>query len=426
MKKVLSFLLIPALLLGLCACAAPRTEQALTQPFDFYYRSEQTDYDAATGALGVETRDLGRSALTDEALVRLYLEGPQTEGLVSPFPPNVELLGVSAGGTLMTVRLSEEYSRLQGVDASIADACIAKTLLGLSNVRRVRIVSLDQDGGELRSVTLDNGDIQLSDNRTDAGTLDVTLYFADAEGRYLLPEKRSVAAASVTEQAKYLTEQLLAGPQTAGLYPTLPVGTMLLDINVENGVCAVDLSAEFLKNYAALQLPPHLTLLSLANTLTELDGVDQIRLYVEGRQEQSYGGFPLTQDYTAELRAVGPSHPELNELDGLLYLPMVGSLQFYTLPLRIRSGSNESSEQTLLRVLFTLAPQNGLENPWFEQTLPQSVTVADGVCTLDFAQDTIPGETAAARALSLSILYLTLSAVDGVEQVQITVGGKPA
>lgn len=425
MKKMLAVILLTALLVGLCACERIQAQGELVQPFDFYYRAAETDFSSSTGSIGVETRDLGATALTDEALITLYLQGPESEDLLSPFPPNVRLVEVRTSAALINVKLSSEYANLQGIDASIADACITKTLLGLGSGRRVRIASVDEEGAELRVVTLDGSDILLSDNHTDTGNLDFTLYYADAEGRYLLAEKRSVPAMNVNDLPKFLTEQLLREPQTAGLYPTIPPGTALLDINVENGVCAVDLSAEFIENSSALDLPPHLTLLSLTNTLTELDGVDSVHLYVEGRQDLRYGGFSLAQDYTVEMRAVGPSHPDWNEQNCVLYLPQTGTLQFYPLSLRIRSGSNESSEQTLLRALFSYAPQNGLENPWFDQPAPNRITLENGVCTLNFATDSIPGETAAERALALRILYVTFSAQEGVEQVQITVNGIP-
>lgn len=427
MKTHLLCLLLAALLLMLCGCGGETSpEEDYIQPFTFYYRSVDPDYSSADGPIGTEVRDLGPEALTDEALINLYLQGPLSAELRSPFPPNVRLLSVSGSTMLLRLQLSSEYAQLQGVDASIADACIAKTLLGLENVRRVRIVSVDDAGNELRGVTLSENDILLSDAQTDTDKLDLTLYFADADGRYLLTEKRTVAARPASELPQLAVELLLEGPQTTGLYPTMPVGTVLLDLNVENGVCALDFSAEFLQNRAALGLPPHLTLLSIANTLAELDGVDQIQLFIEGRQELSLGPFPLTQTYNAEARAVGPSHPDLNEQDCTLYLPVGSSAELYALPLRVRRGSNVSAAETLLRLLFAYAPQNGLDNPWYEQPMPDRISLENGVCTVELAEDGVPGDSDAARALALRILSETLQAQEDVESVQILVGERPA
>ena len=424
MKKALVLLLSLALLLSMLGCSGG-PQPAPLQPFDFYYRAAEPDYRSAYGAIGVETRDLGASPLSDEELISLYLQGPEDEDLVSPFPPNLRLLGVAGSATTLTVRLSSEYDSLQGVDASLADACIVKTLLGLGNIRRVRIVSVGEDGSELRSVTLDSGDILLSDSQTESDKLDLTLYFADAEGRYLLSEKRSVSRRPAGELPQLVTELLIEGPQTAGLYPTVPVGTLLLDVNVENGVCAVDLSSEFVKNFEQLELPPHLTLLSLANSLTELDGIDLVHIYIEGRQDQSLGPFALSGDYGAETRAVGPSHPELNELDCTLCLPVGDSNTVYPLPLRVRSGSNELPAQTLLRALWSFAPQNRLDNPWYDAPAPRSVTVENGLCTVDLPAGGIPGETEVEQSYALLVLVSTLHTLEGVEEVAVTETGEP-
>ena len=427
MKRILCLLLIPALLLGLAACKkqdAPTVD--FVQPFDFYYRKAEQDFDSASGPLGAETRDLGENGMSDEALIALYLAGPQSEGLVSPFPQGTRLLGIQAGATILRVQLSEEYAQLQGVDASIADACLAKTLLALGSFRRIRISAVNSIGAERRSVVLEEDDILLSDFQTDADKLDLTLYFADTEGRYLLSEKRTVRNRLPSDLPKYVTEQLIKGPQTTGLASVIPVGTQLLDINVENGICAVDFSAEFLYNREALGLPEHLTLLALANTLTELEGIDQVQFYVEGRQDRSFGAFPLNRDFTAETRVVGPSHPELHELDCTLVLPVAGTDELYRLPLRVRGGSNASAEQSLLDALFSFAPLNGLDNPWYEQALPQAVRLEGGVCTADFAANPIADESGVTRAFALRSLYETLRSLDDVDTVQITVNDSPA
>ena len=426
MKRTLCLLLSLLLLLSLCACTEPEVPDLdLFQPFDFYYRTAEVDFDSGSGPIRAETRDLGENGMSDEALIALYLGGPEDETLVSPFPAQTRLKSIQSGATLLRVVLSEEYAQLQGVDASIADACLAKTLLALGSFRRIRISSVDEKGAELRSVVLEEDDILLSDMQTDAGKLELRLYFADAEGRYLLSEKRTVRNLPMSELPKYVTEQLIKGPQTTGLHPVIPVGTLLLDINVENGVCAVDLSAEFLNNRSVLQLPEHLSLFALANTLTELDGIDTVQFYVEGRQDRSFGAFPLNRDYSAETRVVGPSHPELHELDCKLLLPIADTAELYELPLRVRSGSNAAAAESLLAALFAFAPQNGLDNPWYDQPLPQQVLLEDGVCTVDFAANPNPGDSGVIRAIALRSLHETLLGLDEVEAVRITVNGNP-
>lgn len=418
LRKLSCLLAALALLLSLCACRQEDAPDAPVQPFDFYYRAETIGFSDADGLIRAETRDLGDAPLSLQALVALYLQGPEDGELVSPFPRELTLLSVSAAGSVLTLRLSKEYAALQGVDASIADACIVRTMLGLSEYRRVCIVSEDDEGVVLRSTQLGADDILLSDDRADTETQDLTLYFADAEGRYLLTEKQRPSAA-LSEQAlpQYLIGRLIAGPQTAGLSPTIPVGTVLLDVNVENGVCAVDLNAAFVDNRGDAGVPPHLTLLSIVNTLTELSTVDQVQFFIDGRQQSHYGALPFDGSFGAESRAVGPVHPELRELDGTFCLPTEDAELLYPLTLRVKCNSNESQPEALLRVLYAMAGRNGMRNPLFGTAPPQSVQLEDGVCSLRFAADSLPeGDV---RALAERILIATLCAQEEIDAVLI-------
>lgn len=420
MKIRRSLCLLAALsaLLGLCACRREEAPPAPVQPFDFYYRAESIDYAAADGLIRAETRDLGEAPLSAQELVELYLQGPDSDGLASPFPRGVTLRGLGTSGTVLTLRLSEEYGALQGVDASIADACIVKTMLGLPDLRRVRITVEDGEGNVLRSALYDADDILLSDDSAGTDTPELTLYFADAEGRYLLTEKQRTATPVRKEELpQYLLERLIEGPQTAGLHATIPVGTVLLDVNVENGICAVDLNAAFVDNRSDTGIPPHLALLSIVNTLTELDAVDQVQFYIEGRQQTFYGSLPFSGSFIAESRAVGPVHPELREFDGTLCLPTDEGALLYPLTLRIKSNSNESRADALLRLLWSASAFNGLRNPLTAAAAPVSVTLEGGLCMLHFAEGTFP--TDEAGTLEAQILIATLCADTEIDAVVI-------
>ena len=419
MKRLLC-LLLALLLLVLSAC---RREEAPApqQPFSFYYRAAHTDYESETGPLGMETRDLGERPLSMTELFTLYLAGPADASLVTPFPRGLELQSATLVGATLTLRLSGEYASLQGVDASIADACIVRTALGLTNIRSVRIVS-EQDGEVLRSVTLDGSDVLLVDRQVDTDTQELTFYFADAEGRYLLSEKRTVPAMPEAKLAQYLVEQLLLGPRSNGLYPTMPEGAVLLDINVEGGVCAVDLSAEFLQSRGPDDPAPHLTLLSLANTLSALDNVDQLQLYVEGSAEGAFSVFSLNTPWFAENRAVGPVHPELREFDGTLCLPVGEDGLLYPLTLCVRYASSETQPEALLRTLLGFTPQNGLSNPLNGLPMPTQLRVENGVCELRLPADAFDALDKPARETAQRILTASLCQLPEIDRVRIFVG----
>ena len=78
-------------------------------------------------------------------------------------------------------------------------------------------------------------------------TISATLYFPWAGGYGLATEQRDVVKTESEGVAAALVSALLAGSQSGdGVRRLMPEGTQLRSVTVENGVCTVDLSGEFL------------------------------------------------------------------------------------------------------------------------------------------------------------------------------------
>lgn len=79
-----------------------------------------------------------------EEVLNALLEGPQQEGLTSPFPRGVRLIrtewDTQEPGELL-VRFSEEYSGLSNVALTLADYSVVLTLSQLEEVEGIEIVS---------------------------------------------------------------------------------------------------------------------------------------------------------------------------------------------------------------------------------------------------------------------------------------------
>jgi spore germination protein GerM len=116
----------------------------------------------------------------------------------------------------------------------------------------------------------------------------VTLYFRrPVDGKeWLFPTQTTVIGAS----DPYLTamEQLISGPaEGTQLYPVLPDTVKVLDIDVSNGICTVNVSKEILTDANQVGVSgssEELALAAIANTLTEFEDVDKVALLVEGLQ----------------------------------------------------------------------------------------------------------------------------------------------
>jgi germination protein M len=114
---------------------------------------------------------------------------------------------------------------------------------------------------------------------------EITLYFGDSQAMYVMPEKRIISVnkdASKEEYAKAVLNELIKGPVDENLYPTLPSGIKVLKTDIENKILYVDFSKEMHTNHWGGAAGENMTLLSLVNTMTEIEGIDEVFPSVEG------------------------------------------------------------------------------------------------------------------------------------------------
>jgi len=123
-----------------------------------------------------------------------------------------------------------------------------------------------------------------------AKTVQVVLYFSDSGGNYLVAEKKTIPL--VEGIARATIEELVKGPEPdSQLLPTIPVGTVLKDINIRpDGLARVDFSKELIANHAGGSLGENLTVYSIVNTLTQFPSVKQVQFLVEGQYVNTIAG----------------------------------------------------------------------------------------------------------------------------------------
>ncbi|QHA01518.1 GerMN domain-containing protein [Dehalobacter restrictus] len=118
----------------------------------------------------------------------------------------------------------------------------------------------------------------------------VKLYFADADGKVLIEENRTIP--KTLSLARETVSQWLLGPAgRSSAYPMVNPQTVLLDIGIKSGIATVDLSKEFLEPYS--NVAAETALYGLVNTLTQFQTVQIVKIRVEGKDIQTYRGIGL-------------------------------------------------------------------------------------------------------------------------------------
>ncbi len=141
-------------------------------------------------------------------------------------------------------------------------------------------------------------------NNNQTSQYEVVVYFSDSQAEYLIPENRAVEIdrdASSQQLAEEIISELIAGPNDSTLSPTIPTGTELLSIVIDNKTALVDFSEELKTNHWGGSAGETMTITSIVNSLTELDDIDKVQILVEGEEQESLAGHwdisePLKRD----------------------------------------------------------------------------------------------------------------------------------
>ncbi len=250
---------------------------------------------------------------------------------------------------------------------------------------------------------------------TMSGSREVVLYFADADGEYLAGETRWVEGDDV---AVDVVDALIEGPSDDTHSITIPSGTRLLGLEVSEGVACVDLSREFREEHWGGSSEV-LTIYSVVNTLTELEGIRAVQFLLEGEQVDTLTGHmdisrPLERDDSL-------LEPGMREVT--LYFPNSTSER---LGAEIRNLVGSRILDRMVDLLCEGPATPGLEPafPWGTRRLAP-VRVEQGVALVDLSREFLEQSSGSAgETVSVYALVNTLTGLEGIGGVQILVEGQ--
>jgi len=125
-------------------------------------------------------------------------------------------------------------------------------------------------------------------------TVEIVLYFADANAEKLIQEKRMVNYETYKNSpARVITEELIKGPLDSKLYSIIPNGTKLLSIEAKDRTIIVNLSKEFVDNHNGGSTGEIMTIYGVVNSLTELKDIDSVEFKIEGEVKEDFKGHMI-------------------------------------------------------------------------------------------------------------------------------------
>ncbi|MCL5808952.1 MAG: GerMN domain-containing protein [Deltaproteobacteria bacterium] len=142
---------------------------------------------------------------------------------------------------------------------------------------------------------------------------EVTLFFSDANERFLIPEKRFIPREKEPEeQAQEMVKALLSGSKT-GLVNTFPENAELQGVKLEGGdTLLVNFSESLAVNHPGGSAAEMATVYSLTNTLTvNMPAIKKVKILIGGKERESLKGhIGLKNPFTINRELIAPPAPQ--------------------------------------------------------------------------------------------------------------------
>lgn len=257
----------------------PRTER---ESVKLYYAVK------GNAGLDIENREIeykdAKSKYTNT--IEELLKGPSDSGkFETSISKDTKVLSVKVEGENLTVDFSKEFNVFSGSmhEAAVVSS-VVDTMLQFNELKKVRILV---EGQELIAPSGEPyGFMEFIDfNVGDMTEKEITLYFADSQAMYVVPEKRTVFVNKDTSDAEFfriVLEELIKGPNTENLYRTIPEGVAVEYTEVEGDLLKVDFSEEMHTNHWGGAAGESMTINSIVNSLTEFENIKRIMPTVDG------------------------------------------------------------------------------------------------------------------------------------------------
>lgn len=230
---------------------------------------------------------------TVEVLWKELQKTPEKSDLKTAIPKSVKMEEFEIEGSQLKIYFQESYLEMGTIDEILCRAAIVQTMLQIEGIDYVDFFVAgeplkDKSGNQIGHMQAKDF-VQTSGNvLTSYQTATLTLYFADAKGEKLVPEKVNVKYNSNTSKEKLVIERLMQGPSGNSKQPVIPTNVKILGVSIKDGICYVNLDKSFLE--PSVNLKPLLSIYAITNSIIENGPAIKVQFSVEGETDLMYQG----------------------------------------------------------------------------------------------------------------------------------------
>lgn len=298
-------LLTLVLLSGMTGCAREEKEDS---GLLLYYLNEDLSSLNTLSYLMEDDKskaDLSPQEMADDMLEQLATPSGDVRS-IAPIQ-NFTVTGTTLQNGTLTVFLSSDYEELETVREILTRAALVNTLCQIDGVDSVSFLCGDhpltnEDGSVVTAMNSDMFIFNSGKEIMNYEKVRLHLYFANEDGDQLVDTYRNVVYNSNISMERLVVEQVLKGPNSDVVFPTLNPASKVLSVTTRDGVCYVNLDQAFLTE--PYGVTSQVAIYSLVNSLTELSSVSAVQITIEGKTGKAFMDSSLSSAFERNLSVV--------------------------------------------------------------------------------------------------------------------------
>lgn len=298
-------LLTLVLLSGMTGCA--REEKEDSGLLLYYLNEDLSSLNTLSYLMedGKPKADLSPQEMADDMLEQLATPSGDVRS-IAPIQ-NFTVTGTTLQNRTLTVFLSSDYEELETVREILTRAALVNTLCQIDGVDSVSFLCGDhpltnEDGSVVTAMNSDMFIFNSGKEIMNYEKVRLHLYFANEDGDQLVDTYRNVVYNSNISMERLVVEQVLKGPNSDVVFPTLNPASKVLSVTTRDGVCYVNLDQAFLTE--PYGVTSQVAIYSLVNSLTELSSVSAVQITIEGKTGKAFMDSSLSSAFERNLSVV--------------------------------------------------------------------------------------------------------------------------
>ncbi|MCI7740298.1 MAG: GerMN domain-containing protein [Lachnospiraceae bacterium] len=209
-----------------------------------------------------------------------------SDGHLPLLPADVKVTTHAITEGTLTLDFNEAYRSMKPTREVLTRAGVVKLFVQLPDIKYVKFTvegkELADSNGMPISIMNNETFMEYSgENINSYQYATIDLYFTNEDGTKLIPEERTVYYNSNVPLEKVVLEQLMKGPETEGVYPTLPSHLTILGVTTDSGNCYFNLDSAFLED-ALPTADSSIAIYSIVNSIVDDCRAKRVQISING------------------------------------------------------------------------------------------------------------------------------------------------